>query len=534
MNTNVNINQNQNNNEHKSTVVDSPVMTGENDLLNLSDYRNALIDYLNHAQTPISISLQGEWGSGKTSLMRSLEDALCIKENSPFLSVWINTWQFSLLSNPYDYSQAAISIMQSIVKQIADKDPEDKFDDFADNTVSLMVKGGRFVYDIAGSILLKKVGLEKEDIDNAIANFKYADTKKLQSDTKVQIDGRVSLVEQLKDRINDLVNKVLDCDSNKGVKKGFIFFIDDLDRIKPSLAVEILEILKNIFDFDHCIFIIAIDYSVVVDGLKSRFVGKSDKEYRVYFDKLLQVQITMPVNLFNITPLLKSSLNEISFFESNDDIFINKQVVKLSLIVKKSIGNNPRNLKRLINNLSLVDAFRRTKGSAVARAKNKEDFDEKIQQNSISSKIEIFILLCIQLAFPQIYLHISERPTFFSDDKNTKLSQDFFSTYELENKERAMRIKDAKWSNDNIRYASTNEPNKISNRNECKYKIYMWEIFMFEFCERDTKLKSRFPDVLFVLDEFYDIFNINNDKDSVDTFLRYNEMLQWISVIDMP
>ena len=81
MNTNASTNQNQNCDEYKSTVVDSPVMKGENDLLNLNDYRKALIDFLKHAQTPITISLQGEWGSGKTSLMRSLEDALCIKEN---------------------------------------------------------------------------------------------------------------------------------------------------------------------------------------------------------------------------------------------------------------------------------------------------------------------------------------------------------------------------------------------------------------------------------------------------------------------
>ena len=265
MNTNTNANQNQNYNEYKSTVVDTPIVINDNnDLLNLRDYRNALIKYLKCARTPITISLQGEWGCGKTSLMKSLENELCIKEQSPFLNVWINTWQFSLLSNPSDYSQAVISIMQSIIKQIADKDPDDKFSDFADNTLSLMVKGGRFVYDIAGSIILNKIGLEKEDIDNAITNFKNSDNGKLQQGPKVIDDGKISLVEQLKDRINVLVKQVLKCGQNNGIKNGFIFFIDDLDRVKPTLAVEILEVLKNIFDFVGFIY-----YTILADMVVS-------------------------------------------------------------------------------------------------------------------------------------------------------------------------------------------------------------------------------------------------------------------------
>ena len=53
-------------------------------------------------------------------------------------------------------------------------------------------------------------------------------------------------------------------------KIGFTFYIDDLDRIDPPVAVEILELLKNIFDLNKCVFILAIDYDVVIKGLKSR------------------------------------------------------------------------------------------------------------------------------------------------------------------------------------------------------------------------------------------------------------------------
>ena len=70
-----------------------------------------------------------------------------------------------------------------------------------------------------------------------------------------------SNVEKLKQEIVALINDAM---SQARDKKGFIFFIDDLDRIDPPLAVEILELLKNLFDLDHCVFVLAIDYNVVI------------------------------------------------------------------------------------------------------------------------------------------------------------------------------------------------------------------------------------------------------------------------------
>ena len=514
MNTNTNANQNQNYNEYKSTVVDTPIVINDNnDLLNLRDYRNALIKYLKCARTPITISLQGEWGCGKTSLMKSLENELCIKEQSPFLNVWINTWQFSLLSNPSDYSQAVISIMQSIIKQIADKDPDDKFSDFADNTLSLMVKGGRFVYDIAGSIILNKIGLEKEDIDNAITNFKNSDNGKLQQGPKVIDDGKISLVEQLKDRINVLVKQVLKCGQNNGIKNGFIFFIDDLDRVKPTLAVEILEVLKNIFDFDRCVFIIAIDYNVVVEGLKAKLVAKTDRDYRVYFDKLIQVQITMPIPYYEVATFLKTSLSEISFFESIDKIEIEKCIAILSGIVIRTVGKNPRSLKRVINNYSLAEAFCSTKADIVGNLTLKKAtiennyFDIKPSQISFLIKNVIFILICIQIAYPQICRamldhYISFFPKDLVDINNSDYDQN-----------KVLLIRKIKSSH------GLNEKD-----------VSMWEMHLLDMCEHDNKMKPHFTDLLFVLNRLFDI--AKEDK-YLFIFSGFNLLLQCVSITDV-
>lgn len=506
MSMNTNTDQNQNYNKYKSTVVDSPVMNGENDLLNLNDYRRALIDFLKHAQTPITISLQGEWGCGKTSLMRSLEDDLCIKESSPFFSVWINTWQFSLLSDSFDASQVVINILQSIVKQIAEKDPEDKFRVQADNTVSLIMKGARFAYDIAGAALLKKMELEKEDIDNAIANFKSNDIEKLQSKPEVKIDGRISLVEQLKNQIDSLVNEVLNCAQNKGFKQGFIFFIDDLDRIKPTLAVEVLEVLKNILDFTYCISVIAIDYSVVVEGLKYKMAGKSDKDYRVYFDKLIQVQIAMPVFDYDIKPFLRKALSEISYFELD---CTDERLEDLTQIAQRTIGKNPRNLKRLINNLSLANSFRRTNFTVANIEKDESSVEaDDVVQNTIDVKMEIFVLACIQISYPKIYTLMINQPNFtvWGDD-----SLQFDNPTECFDE-----IKAVKFSYGIENYSSVDN----------------WELYLFDLCnfnKNNNELIPHYGNLLYIFNKFKKILACD---ENCFVFNRIVAILSWLKLID--
>ena len=61
----------------KTSVVDLPRQKREDDLFAIDKYKNGLLQFVKNAETPITITLQGEWGSGKTSLMNSLQDELC-------------------------------------------------------------------------------------------------------------------------------------------------------------------------------------------------------------------------------------------------------------------------------------------------------------------------------------------------------------------------------------------------------------------------------------------------------------------------
>ena len=104
----------------KSSIIDVPRRHDQEDLFGIKVYQDALIDYVKYTDTPITIALQGEWGSGKTSLMNLLRWNLCDVSDAPYFPIWINTWQYSLMKSP---GQTIISILEGIVSQIAALNP---------------------------------------------------------------------------------------------------------------------------------------------------------------------------------------------------------------------------------------------------------------------------------------------------------------------------------------------------------------------------------------------------------------------------
>jgi len=104
----------------KSSIIDVPRKHTQEDLFGIQVYQDALIEYVELTDTPITIALQGEWGSGKTSLMNLLKYNLCDRDGAPYFPVWINTWQYSLMKTP---GQTIISILEGIINQIGDLNP---------------------------------------------------------------------------------------------------------------------------------------------------------------------------------------------------------------------------------------------------------------------------------------------------------------------------------------------------------------------------------------------------------------------------
>jgi GTPase SAR1 family protein len=76
-------------------VIDKPVQPGKTDNLDIDIHSKALTEYVAETTTSITIGIQGEWGSGKTSLINSIYHHFDSEDT--LKQIWINSWQFSLL-----------------------------------------------------------------------------------------------------------------------------------------------------------------------------------------------------------------------------------------------------------------------------------------------------------------------------------------------------------------------------------------------------------------------------------------------------
>lgn len=175
------------------------------------------------------------------------------------------------------------------------------------------------------------------------------------------------------------------------------------------MAVEILELLKNVFTLENCIFVLAIDYDVVVKGLEPKYgklTDKNEREFRSFFDKIIQVPFSLPVNSYRPMNFMLNALVEIGFLREIDTV--NPDIkTKFSAIVELSVGKNPRSIKRLINTLSLLDCIAQC--GVESNRKDLPTHDEKLLN---------FIVVAIQICYPKIYRLLTQAPAFTAWDKD--------------------------------------------------------------------------------------------------------------------
>ena len=263
-----------------------------------------------------------------------------------------------------------------------------------------------------------------------------------------------SIVEDLKSDIQKAIGEIFtDSSNNQNGKKGFLFFIDDLDRIDPPVAVKILELLKNIFDLPRCIFVLAIDYDVVVKGLKPKFgelTPQNEREFRSFFDKIIQLPFSMPMSSYKIDKFLTEKLKDIGFL-SDTEINNVELTTTLSEFAHWSVGCNPRSLKRLTNTLSLIRLI-------TDKTRNEQDNSDFKDYKALN-----FALVCIQNTYPAIYNALLIEPDFREWDNEIVQK---FALPELP-EDVQERLKDNE---------EFNEP---------------WELILFRICNNDHFLSQR-------------------------------------------
>ena len=376
-------------------IVDQALIVGGQDDLDISAYHEALVDFIKKTDTPMTIGVQGEWGSGKTSLLNQIWSKLEEsndehQDDENFLQIWVNSWEHSLLCSP---EECLLKIVNEIIQELLDADVDKSKKDKVKDGVQNLMKGA---LRIGSSLAAGDAGVSAVDsIFSSEANT----------------------IKELRIQLQDLVQEIKLLDSNP--YQRVVVYVDDLDRIEPRDAVSILELLKNIFNIKDCVFVLAIDYQVVVKGLKEKFgepTPENEWEFRSFFDKIIQLPFSMPMGSYDIGKYVLSLLDDIKYYESDNDQLDEDLVESL---VTLSIGTNPRSIKRLINSLSLIKILNDTKNvSSSGRG------GSAINNKDVATVM--LAMVCLQIANSDIYDMLVAEPTFvasWDDNFAYKLTQ---------------------------------------------------------------------------------------------------------------
>ena len=359
---------------------DTPVENQDEIDLGMKRYGVALINFVINCETPLTVALQGDWGSGKTTLMKYIDRVVNDSHSqhstrfANIKTIWFNTWQFSQFSLG---NHLPILMLQHLIDEL----------------------GGGGELAAIGKRIIKAAAI----FGGAFLPGNHRTTDATSTAVDALFDENhnpTQFLTKLKAEMQSLVLKSVNGDSNGRV----IVFVDDLDRLVPDKAVELLECIKNFFEVEGCVFVLACDYDVVLRGLRKRFGTENDEMGRRFFQKLIQLPFSMPVAQYEIKSYLKRLLAKMQI---DEDERILPNYIELT---RASIGFNPRSIKRLFNQLQLI-SFVTVDGNRIVHDKT-DEFATPAEKHLI-----LFAILCLQATFPALYKFFAHmNPRNFTDD----------------------------------------------------------------------------------------------------------------------
>ena len=274
----------------------------QTDALAFSRYADLLTKIIMDAEMlPFTIGIFGDWGSGKTTLMRMIQSQL---DEDECKMVWFNAWKYD---DKQYLSKAFLKVIHDKVWASNDLSA-DVFKDVVERVGNLL--GKTFTDKPLGSIFFETFSL-----DPAFQNL-------LEETTQEMIDRYVGKTGRL------------------------VIFVDDLDRCLPENTITILETLKQYLDHARCIVVLGIDKETIENAIGNRypFLKMSGKDY---LEKIVQIPFIIP----------QANQHLMSQYLSGCHLLDGKKVgdfKQLSKILLSGSGLNMRRLKRLVNQLNLA------------------------------------------------------------------------------------------------------------------------------------------------------------------------------------
>ena len=255
-----------------------------NNILNRNTHIHNFISMLLNIEKGGVIAIDGEWGSGKTYFVHQVkwlfdsanknidsDIKIVLNSTSPKLDniighkykvFYYDAWKHDKSNNPF------FTLLRSMILTFGGID-------FFLEERSLVASFFRSIASLIDRV--SPINIEAiYNLGRALCGFNV--TEHIPS---------LEFIEKMDDQVHSFLDYACEGQYDK-----LIVFIDELDRCKPSFAVELLEIIKHYFNHDKVIFVLSTNLSEFQYCIK-QYYGDGFNGWK-YLDRFIDFRITLP------------------------------------------------------------------------------------------------------------------------------------------------------------------------------------------------------------------------------------------------
>jgi uncharacterized protein YjbI with pentapeptide repeats len=365
-------------------------------ILDFNLYRDAIVNIVKNSYPKFTMGIFGDWGAGKTTLINSIDKALQTEKD--LIIVRVEAWR-------YKREQFALV---SMLKTIAYALPAEKqFEDLRQKLETSAINFLKKTPDILTSIITKYVSEEDEISQEMFDSFKKEFNSKIQ--LIAELDRDAVYFDGFEEIRKEIKNLRLD---NPAFR--IIVFVDDLDKCSPKKALEILEFIRVFHDIEGFIYIIGMSQDMMVK-LSDIENNETSIEGEHYIKNLIQVPITLPKwSNQDIVKLVRDFIKKGMIHERFKEV-VDKNIELISV----AVDNNPREIKRFLNNFIVAYEIFSSKKNFEAKNlifSSKKNFEAK----------ELLVIQAIHLRWNKFYnILVKSDESFFKGlDKYLKMDDE--------------------------------------------------------------------------------------------------------------
>lgn len=314
-------------------VTDPDEMTWKNDQLDRKEYADKLTTLIKNTKGPYVIGLTSPWGSGKTFFLQAWRHQL-LEDKKP--CIYFNAWEMDASGDPL------INLIAVIQKQAQSQD-------FL-SILQSKFKNAKWLPGVlngAGKVT-SLIGLPGADIANAAANI---------------VQNAQNYLNSAKNFKSDLEKTAEKLASQA---EGFPLFImvDELDRCRPSYAIELLERIKHLFNVPHVVFLLAIDSTQLMQQVEHTFGLKphekngeviQDPRYD-YLEKFFDTYYSLPpVDNKKFVKMILSHNERLEYYTKN--IFKNSSLSLSDILSSDDYLFRNKNIRSIIHDIEYFSLF---------------------------------------------------------------------------------------------------------------------------------------------------------------------------------